>query len=63
MVDIGWNYSKSGTFGVSNCNVDSRTSNARFLACWNASKIKIKFKYLFESLTFLCNHLIEENKF
>jgi len=36
-----WNHSNVGAFGVSNCNVDSRTSNARFFACWNASKSKI----------------------
>jgi hypothetical protein len=39
-----WNHSNVGAFGVSNCNVDSRTSNARFFACWNASKNKIMCK-------------------
>lgn len=53
VVDVGWNYSILDTFGATNCNVDSRTSNARFLACWNASKSKIIFKYLFESHSFL----------
>jgi hypothetical protein len=39
-------HSKAGALGVSNCSVDSRTSNARFFACWNASKGEMIFKYL-----------------
>lgn len=41
VVDVHWNHSKLLDLGASNFNVDSRTSNARCLACSNASKYKV----------------------
>jgi hypothetical protein len=37
----GDSHSKVDVSELCICNVDSRTSNARFFACWNSSKVKI----------------------